>query len=59
MAKTRYRCPRCGSDSVQVAAWIDPNTLEVLDDVSDGADGQWCEECEAHVILELFEEGDA
>ena len=50
-------CNKCGSSNVQLEAWINPNTNEIID-VSLFAQ-EWCDDCEEETILltrgELFE----
>lgn len=46
---TRYYCEHCGSDNVQVKAWVKPNlgnkyVGEVHDDIIDC----WCDDCDTH-----------
>ena len=54
MAKYIFRCKECGSTDIQIPAWINPNTDEIIDDdVSDGM--CWCEKCEEHQRYECVE----
>lgn len=41
-------CTECGGTNVQVAAWINPNTNEVLDDFGSPGekDTQYCADCD-------------
>lgn len=51
--KTLY-CSECGSADVQVLAWVNPNTKEVIDFVGAplfDAQDCWCQDCEEHVDL--------
>ena len=40
----KYVCSKCGSEHIQVKAWIDPNTNEIIDWVED--EECWCEDCQ-------------
>jgi len=46
-----YRCPECGSTDIQMRAWIAPNrgSRYVEDIIDDGADDDWCRNCERTV----------
>ena len=45
-----FVCENCGGSNIQTKMWIDPNTNEVIDSVSDGdSDDNWCDDCEEHV----------
>lgn len=50
-------CNKCGSSNVQLEAWINPNTNEIID-VS-LLNQKWCDDCEEETTLltrgELFE----
>lgn len=50
-------CNKCGSSNVQLEAWINPNTNEIIDVYSSGQ--EWCDDCEEETVLltrgELFE----
>jgi hypothetical protein len=43
-----YRCPVCGSTEIHMRAWIAPNRggRYVEDIIDDGADDDWCQNCE-------------
>lgn len=43
-------CAECGSTSIQVRAWIDPNTNEYISDCEDD-NNCWCEDCEEHTTM--------
>ena len=47
------RCGKCGGIRVQIAAWVDANTDEVLGDYGswDSNDTAFCADCDAHVTL--------
>ncbi len=54
MAKYIFRCKECGSTDIQILAWVNPNTDEIVDDeVSDGK--CWCERCGKHQRYECVE----
>jgi hypothetical protein len=46
-------CGACGGSNVEVAAWVNPNTGEVVDEFGswDSLDTNWCHDCDAHVEL--------
>jgi len=46
-------CAECNSTDVQLMAWIDPNTNEVIDDVGpwQNKDYNYCNECDRPVAL--------
>lgn len=50
-------CNKCGSSNVQLEAWVNPNTNEIIDVYSSGQ--EWCDNCEEETTLltreELFE----
>lgn len=46
-------CSECKGKNIQTKMWIDPNTNEVCDNVSDGdSSDNWCDDCEDHVRFE-------
>lgn len=47
----RYVCSECGSPNIQVQAWVNANTHEYADDIIDGANECWCEDCGKHTKL--------
>ncbi len=56
-------CETCGSKNVQVAMWVRPNTMEIVDDFGSWKepDTKWCDKCEDHTSLkdtELEDEDD-
>lgn len=54
MAKYIFRCKECGSTDIQILAWVNPNTNEIIDDeVSDGK--CWCEKCHSRQNYECVE----
>jgi len=54
--KMMWICSNCGSSNVQTKKWVDVNTDEIKDDVSDGeSDDNWCEDCETHPYLSYIE----
>jgi len=46
-------CAECKSPDVQLMAWVDPNTNEVIDDVGpwEAKDYNYCNECDCPVPL--------
>lgn len=42
----KYVCKECGSENIQVKAWIDPRTNEIIDWVDGGENECWCEDCQ-------------
>ena len=48
------RCEECDGTKVHVAAWVDANTNERLDDAELDP---WCEDCEEHVALITTKKG--
>lgn len=46
----RYICSECGSPNIQVQAWVNANTNEYVDDITDNAEC-WCEDCGKHTKL--------
>lgn len=46
----RYVCSECGSPNIQVQAWVNANTNEYVDDITDNAEC-WCEDCMKHTKL--------
>lgn len=53
MKKIKFRCPICKGTNVQVKAWVDANTNEVIGECEEEA---WCDDCEEEVRLEDYEE---
>lgn len=41
---------RSGSPNIQVQAWVNANTNEYVDDITDNAEC-WCEDCGEHTKL--------
>jgi hypothetical protein len=63
MAKTklleRMYCTRCGSDDVQMKAWVKPNECDAYADECGCKNEEsdcWCESCQEHVQLEYIHE---
>lgn len=46
----RYVCSECGSPNIQVQAWVNANTNEYIDNITDDAEC-WCENCMKHTKL--------
>ena len=55
MSKFKYTCFECGKTNVQIRAWIDPNTDEVMDSDNLDRNDIWCGDCQDHVDLEVEE----
>tara|TARA_R110002110_G_scaffold152784_1_gene345726 strand:- start:119 stop:331 length:213 start_codon:yes stop_codon:yes gene_type:complete len=55
MAREVYMCVECGSEDIQVAMWVNPNTGESDDWYGSGssAETQWCHNCEEHCFVKL------
>lgn len=50
--KTLWLCSNCGSDNIDIKAWVRANTNEILDGTTDG-DGEehgFCNDCEENMI---------
>ena len=47
----KYTCEKCGGDNVQVKAWVNPNTNEIIETMSDEVEDCWCEDCEEHIEI--------
>lgn len=45
-----YCCSQCGGTNIQVQAWVNANTNEYVDDITDNAEC-WCEDCCEHTKL--------
>jgi len=54
-------CNQCGSSNVQLMAWIDPNSNEIIDDVGpwQSKDNNYCNDCDEHVALTRATDGGA
>lgn len=48
--RPKYCCSECGGTNVQVQAWVNANTNEYVDDITDNAEC-WCEDCMKHIKL--------
>ena len=47
-----YTCQACGSEDIEAAMWVDPNTKEVGDWYhSEGSYTQWCHTCDDHCFV--------
>lgn len=46
-------CSNCGGSNVQIKAWVDANTHEVIEIIGSDGDKEdnWCSDCESHVHL--------
>lgn len=45
-----YCCSQCGGTNIQVQAWVNANTNEYVDDITDNTEC-WCEDCCEHTKL--------
>lgn len=56
-AKKKWVCAKCGSDKVQLAMWVRPNTGKILEPVFDhpvpAVTAFWCDECDAEHELKV------
>jgi len=50
-----YTCNQCGSPSVQMKVWVNPNTEKILEDISLTQEDCWCNDCREHVGLDCEE----
>lgn len=50
--KFTYCCSKCGGTNIQVQAWVDANTNEYVDDISEGE--CWCEDCQEHTKIKTI-----
>lgn len=50
----KWVCSECGGDNVQVKAWINPNTDEIIESMGSEIEDTWCEDCEKHTGVELI-----
>lgn len=48
--RPRYCCSECGGTNVQTQAWVDSNTNEYIEDITED-DECWCEDCMKHTKL--------
>lgn len=46
-------CPSCGSDEIQIKAWVNANTLKYQDTTEEEA---WCPICEEHTKTVTLDE---
>lgn len=55
--KTYEACAKCSSANIQVHMWVNPNTMEADDYVSDAGcpETQWCHDCDEHCTIETRE----
>lgn len=57
--KTVFICDFCGSDRVQVKAWVHPNkNNKVIDWVNEGdnnPEDKWCDDCHLHTTTSTIE----
>jgi hypothetical protein len=43
-----FVCECCGSQDIQIRAWVDGNTNEYISEITDDDDDFWCDACEEH-----------
>lgn len=49
-------CSKCDSDNVQIKAWVRPNqNYKYVDEVNDGDELGFCDDCLEHVIIDIAE----
>ena len=46
----RYVCSECGSPNIQIQAWVNANTNEYIDNITDDSEC-WCGDCMKHTKL--------
>ena len=56
MKKYVYKCRECGSENIQILAWINPNTDEIIDDNGDSM--CWCESCKCEQKFDCIEQSE-
>ena len=50
--KRKLICETCGTDDIQVLAWVDPNTKEYMEEASTSE--AFCNYCDAHTELSFI-----
>lgn len=56
---TITKCAKCGGISIQVLAWVDPDTgIYIADSGGNGIAKNWCSDCEEHVDFIKVDETD-
>jgi hypothetical protein len=53
--KTVVVCTHCGSDNVQLKAWVKPNKNNKFVDLVEGDELGWCGDCELHSVIDSVE----
>ncbi|HPC10137.1 MAG TPA: hypothetical protein PLN85_03600 [archaeon] len=53
MENTILVCSECGSEDIEVKTWVNPNTNEIGDVVSNEEEDCWCNDCQEHCTLKL------
>jgi len=54
--ETVYQCTECEGRNVQVKAWVLPNQgMKYVDEVNEGDELGWCEDCQMNVYVETAE----
>lgn len=47
--KKKTTCDKCGSEDVQVKAWVNPNNLKEVEIITPQEDNDtWCNACQEH-----------
>lgn len=41
-------CSKCSGSKIQIKAWVDANTYEVIDVMTEDQEDTWCEDCQEH-----------
>jgi hypothetical protein len=44
-------CDNCDGTDVEQMHWVNVNTKEVGDTISDEPDNMWCNDCQAHIQI--------
>lgn len=53
MGKTRFVCHECGSENIEIKAWVAPNrNNEYVEDCEDTPEC-WCNECHQRVKMDI------
>ena len=53
---TVFMCPECGSDNVQVKAWVRPNeNAKLVDYLTEQVADGFCDDCHQHVMTDTVE----
>lgn len=50
-------CNNCGGSNIEVKAWVNPNTLEIIQMLDDEIEDIWCRDCNLYVgITEIHDD---